>query len=144
MSKMGISTYQSYCGAQIFDAVGLQADFVAKYFTGTNASVEGVGLCRNRARDGRAPQATRSATLRCCATRSKSAANTPTASAARRICGAPSRSPTCSMPCAATRRRSTASFAKQINEQSEQLLTLRGMFRIKTAEDDEPQAGAAR
>ncbi|MFX9703704.1 glutamate synthase central domain-containing protein, partial [Acinetobacter baumannii] len=32
MSKMGISTYQSYCGAQIFDAVGLKADFVAKYF----------------------------------------------------------------------------------------------------------------
>ena len=31
MSKMGISTYQSYCGAQIFDAVGLKADFVAKY-----------------------------------------------------------------------------------------------------------------
>ena len=31
MSKMGISTYQSYCGAQIFDAVGLQSDFVDKY-----------------------------------------------------------------------------------------------------------------
>ena len=35
MSKMGISTYQSYCGAQIFDAVGLKSDFVDKYFTGT-------------------------------------------------------------------------------------------------------------
>src|SRR5207248_4942563 len=33
MSKMGISTYQSYCGAQIFDAVGLKSDFVAEYFT---------------------------------------------------------------------------------------------------------------
>ena len=44
MSKMGISTYQSYCGAQIFDAVGLRSDFVAKYFTGTNSQVEGVGL----------------------------------------------------------------------------------------------------
>ena len=32
MSKMGISTYQSYCGAQIFDAVGLKADFVAQVF----------------------------------------------------------------------------------------------------------------
>src|SRR6476619_1399845 len=40
MSKMGISTYQSYCGAQIFDAVGLKSDFVAKYFTGTNSQVE--------------------------------------------------------------------------------------------------------
>ncbi len=44
MSKMGISTYQSYCGAQIFDAVGLKGDFVAKYFTGTATTIEGVGL----------------------------------------------------------------------------------------------------
>ena len=44
MSKMGISTYQSYCGAQIFDAVGLKSDFVAKYFTGTATRIEGVGL----------------------------------------------------------------------------------------------------
>ena len=44
MSKMGISTYQSYCGAQIFDAVGLKADFVDRYFTGTATRIEGVGL----------------------------------------------------------------------------------------------------
>ncbi|HUN49592.1 MAG TPA: glutamate synthase-related protein, partial [Candidatus Sulfotelmatobacter sp.] len=44
MSKMGISTYQSYCGAQIFDAVGLASGFVEKYFTGTATTVEGIGL----------------------------------------------------------------------------------------------------
>src|SRR6202795_3209494 len=44
MSKMGISTYQSYCGAQIFDAIGLKSEFVAKYFTGTATRIEGVGL----------------------------------------------------------------------------------------------------
>ncbi|TIS91890.1 glutamate synthase large subunit [Mesorhizobium sp.] len=44
MSKMGISTYQSYCGAQIFDAIGLRSDFVQKYFTGTATLIEGVGL----------------------------------------------------------------------------------------------------
>ena len=44
MSKMGISTYQSYCGAQIFDAVGLQSTFVECYFTGTATTIEGVGL----------------------------------------------------------------------------------------------------
>jgi glutamate synthase (NADPH/NADH) large chain len=44
MSKMGISTYQSYCGAQIFDAVGLSSKFVDKYFTGTATTIEGVGL----------------------------------------------------------------------------------------------------
>ncbi len=44
MSKMGISTYQSYCGAQIFDAVGLKSDLVDKYFFGTASNIEGVGL----------------------------------------------------------------------------------------------------
>ncbi len=44
MSKMGISTYQSYCGAQIFDAVGLASDFLERYFTGTASVIEGVGL----------------------------------------------------------------------------------------------------
>ena len=44
MSKMGISTYQSYCGAQIFEAVGLNAEFVAEYFTGTATQIEGIGL----------------------------------------------------------------------------------------------------
>jgi glutamate synthase (NADPH/NADH) large chain len=44
MSKMGISTFQSYCGAQIFDAVGLASAFVDRYFTGTPTQVEGVGL----------------------------------------------------------------------------------------------------
>ncbi|MBM3511453.1 MAG: glutamate synthase large subunit, partial [Alphaproteobacteria bacterium] len=44
IAKMGISTYRSYCGAQIFDAVGLASDFVAQYFTGTASRVEGVGL----------------------------------------------------------------------------------------------------
>ncbi|MBK6905701.1 MAG: glutamate synthase large subunit [Rhodocyclaceae bacterium] len=44
MSKMGISTYQSYCGAQIFEAVGLESSFVARFFTGTPTKVEGIGL----------------------------------------------------------------------------------------------------
>ena len=44
MSKMGISTYQSYCGAQIFDAVGLSDGFLERYFTGTRCAIGGVGL----------------------------------------------------------------------------------------------------
>ena len=44
MSKMGISTYHSYCGGQIFEAVGLNADFVSQYFTGTATQIEGIGL----------------------------------------------------------------------------------------------------
>ncbi|MGH8715073.1 MAG: glutamate synthase-related protein, partial [Casimicrobiaceae bacterium] len=44
MSKMGISTYQSYCGAQIFEAVGLNSAFVDKYFAGTASNIQGIGL----------------------------------------------------------------------------------------------------
>ncbi len=44
MSKMGISTYMSYCGAQIFEAVGLARPLVDKYFTGTPSNVGGIGI----------------------------------------------------------------------------------------------------
>ncbi|HNV89098.1 MAG TPA: glutamate synthase-related protein [Methylotenera sp.] len=44
MSKMGISTYQSYCGAQIFEAIGLNSQFIDQYFTGTATQIEGIGL----------------------------------------------------------------------------------------------------
>jgi glutamate synthase (NADPH/NADH) large chain len=44
MSKMGISTYMSYTGAQIFEAVGLKRELVERYFTGTTSAVEGIGL----------------------------------------------------------------------------------------------------
>ena len=44
MSKMGISTYMSYTGAQIFEAVGLQSSLVNKYFTGTASNIEGIGI----------------------------------------------------------------------------------------------------
>ncbi|TAN55733.1 MAG: glutamate synthase large subunit [Rhodospirillales bacterium] len=44
MAKMGISTFQSYCGAQIFDAIGLAQDFVRRYFTNTASRVGGAGL----------------------------------------------------------------------------------------------------
>ena len=44
LSKMGISTLQSYCGAQIFEAIGLNRAVVERYFTGTPSRIEGVGL----------------------------------------------------------------------------------------------------
>ena len=44
MSKMGISTLQSYCGAQIFEAVGLDRDFVDRYFTWTASRIGGIGI----------------------------------------------------------------------------------------------------
>ena len=133
---MGISTYQSYCGAQIFDAVGLKADFVNKYFTGTATRIEGVGLDRDRRGGGAAAIATRSATRRSSAACSTSAANTPCACAARTTSGTPPRSRPCSTRCAATRRSKYRAFAKILNEQ-DTLVTIRGLFRVKTAEEDE-------
>jgi glutamate synthase domain-containing protein 2/glutamate synthase domain-containing protein 1/glutamate synthase domain-containing protein 3 len=44
ISKMGISTLQSYRGAQIFEAIGLNHDLIDRYFTGTASRIEGVGL----------------------------------------------------------------------------------------------------
>tara|TARA_B110000003_G_scaffold276337_1_gene322295 strand:+ start:10 stop:3630 length:3621 start_codon:yes stop_codon:yes gene_type:complete len=44
MSKMGISTYQSYCGAQVFEAIGLNKEFIEKYFSGTTSNIEGIGI----------------------------------------------------------------------------------------------------
>ena len=44
MSKMGISTYMSYTGSQIFEAIGLAEDLVKKYFTGTASNIGGVGI----------------------------------------------------------------------------------------------------
>ena len=44
MSKMGVSTYMSYCGAQLFEVIGLSSATVGKYFTGTPSRVEGIGV----------------------------------------------------------------------------------------------------
>ena len=118
MSKMGISTYQSYCGAQIFDAVGLRQDFVDQYFTGTHTRIEGVGLAeiaeetvrRHRDAFGDAPVYAVDARRR------------------RRICRPHARrgprldrrdaSRGCSTRCAAIRRTRTAPSPRSINEQS--------------------------
>jgi len=44
MSKMGVSTYMSYCGAQLFEAIGLNSETIDKYFTRTPSRVEGIGV----------------------------------------------------------------------------------------------------
>ena len=59
ISKMGISTIQSYCGAQIFEAVGLERELVDRHFTGTASRIGGIGA--GRARAARRSSATRAA-----------------------------------------------------------------------------------
>jgi glutamate synthase (NADPH) large chain len=44
MSKMGISTWMSYCGAQIFEAIGINRACIEKYFAGTPSNIEGIGV----------------------------------------------------------------------------------------------------
>ncbi len=132
MSKMGISTYQSYCGAQIFDAVGLKSSFVRKFFTGTHSQVEGVGL-RQIARETveRHRQAFAEVPVL------KDALDVGGEYAYRIRGEAHMWRPTVVADLQHAVRGNLPdkyrSFAKQINEQTEQLMTLRGMFRIKSA-----------
>ena len=127
MSKMGISTYQSYCGAQIFDAVGLRP------LRRRNISPAPQPGRRRRARGDRARRASRRhrPLLRragLCATCWRSAAIMPSASAARRMCGRRSVVADLQHAVRGNLPEKYRSFAKQINEQTERLLTLRGMF----------------
>ena len=129
MSKMGISTYQSYCGAQIFDAVGLKSDFVSQYFTGTATRIEGVSVDeiaeetvrRHRDAFGDSPVY-------------KSMLDVG-GDYALRLRGEDHvwTSQTVSTLQHAVRGNSLdqyRAFAKIVNEQTEQLLTIRGFFRI--------------
>ena len=135
MSKMGISTYQSYCGAQIFDAVGLSSAFVERYFFGTATMIEGICL-KEVARETvwRHTDAFGDAPI-------YRTALDVGGDYAYRIRGeAHSWSPeSVSLLQHAVRGNSQdkyRAFAKLLNEQEEQLLTIRGLFRIKSANED--------
>ena len=135
MSKMGISTYQSYCGAQIFDAVGLSRDFVDEFFFGTATSIEGAGLCEIAAETERrhADAFGESPVLRTAlevggeyAYRVRGEAHNWTPQTVALLQHA----------ARGNARDRYDAFAKTLNEQNEQLLTIRGLFRIKSAEED--------
>jgi glutamate synthase (NADPH/NADH) large chain len=135
MSKMGISTYQSYCGAQIFDAVGLRQEFVAKYFTGTHTKIEGVGLAEI------AEETARRHTEAFGEIEIYKTALEVGGEYAYRSRGEDHawNAESVSLLQHAARGNSQEryrAFAKLLNEQSERLLTLRGLFKIKTAEDE--------
>jgi glutamate synthase (NADPH/NADH) large chain len=135
MSKMGISTYQSYCGAQIFDAVGLAQSFVNEYFAGTTTRVEGVGLAEI------ARETVRRHGLAFGDAQVYRDALDVGGDYAFRIRGeAHSWTPhTVALLQHAVRANAHdkfRAFAKFLNEQDEKLLNLRGLFRIKTAEDE--------
>ncbi|MAF29339.1 MAG: glutamate synthase large subunit [Croceicoccus sp.] len=133
MSKMGISTYQSYCGAQIFDAVGLSTAFIDKYFTRTSTTIEGVGLAEVAEETVRRHTAAYSEEqiyqkmldvggIYQYRIRGEEHAWTPTniANLQHAVRG--------------NDFKNYEEFAKSINEQSERLLTIRGLMDLKKAD----------
>ncbi len=137
MSKMGISTYQSYCGAQIFNAIGLSEPFLDRYFTGTTSTTEGAGLTeiseetvrRHRLAFGNAPLYRNALDIGGeYAYRIRGEAHTWTPA-------------TISTLQHATRTNSPdlyADFCRLIDEQNESLLTLRGLMSFKEDADPVP------
>jgi glutamate synthase (NADPH) large chain len=133
MSKMGISTYQSYCGAQIFDAVGLSSAFVDAYFTGTATSIEGVGLTEI------AEEAVRRQAQAYGDSPLYAGMLDPGGIYAVRLRGEDHAwtSETVASLQHAVRgnaREKYDAFARVVNEQSERLLTIRGLMELKPAE----------
>ncbi len=133
MSKMGISTYQSYCGAQIFDAVGLSSPFIKAYFTGTATTIEGIGLAE-----------VAHETVR---RHSEAYGSNPIyrnmldvgGHYGYRIRGeehawTPANVANLQHAVRGNDPKNYAEFAKSINEQSERLLTIRGLMELKLAE----------
>lgn len=134
MSKMGISTYQSYCGAQIFDTVGLSSAFIEAYFTHTDGKIEGVGLDiiaaetlqRHSEAFGNAPVLKNALAVGGeYAWRTRGEAHVWSPESVRNLQHA----------VRGKNPDTYKAFADNINQQSEQLMTLRGLFRMKKAQE---------
>ncbi len=134
MSKMGISTYQSYCGAQIVDAIGLSSEFIEQYFTGTASQIEGIGLDeiaketfeRHRAAYGNVPVLRSSLDVGGdYALRARGEAHAWTSDEVTNLQHA----------VRGNSQDKYRAFADSINKQSERLLTMRGLFRLRPAEE---------
>ncbi len=138
MSKMGISTYQSYCGAQIFDAVGLSSEFVKRFFTGTATTIEGVGITEiaeetlrrhAEAFDGGLVLRNALAIGGEYRFRHRGEDHAWNFDTVRHLQHAVRGSGDKALA-------DYRAYAKSINDQSEALLTIRGLFDIRSAEDD--------
>ena len=137
MSKMGISTYQSYCGAQIFDAVGLAEDFIEDFFTGTATTIGGAGLA----------EIAEEAVLR----HGQAYGDSPLYEGMLDVGGiyqyrlrgedhawTPETVANLQHAVRGEKPDNYAAYAKAINEQSERLLTIRGLMELKPADQPIP------
>ena len=143
MSKMGISTYQSYCGAQIFDAIGLSRAFVDEFFFGTATRIEGAGLAEIAEETARrhADAFGESPVLRNSlevggeyAYRLRGEAH----------CWTPQTVSLLQHAVRGNARDKYDAYAALLNAQNEHLLTIRGLFRLRSAEEDGRKPVAAR
>ena len=135
MSKMGVSTYQSFCGAQLFEAVGLGERLIDKYFCRSISQIGGIGIGdvarESHAWHGQAYGESADETLDCggeYAYRVGGEGHLWTPDSVSRLQQA-------------VRTDSYATYeqyAQLINEQSEQLMTLRGMMSIRAASEQLP------
>lgn len=137
MSKMGISTYMSYTGSQIFESVGLKKQFVDKYFAGTPSKVEGIGLFQVAEEAIRTHEAAFSAdpvlinmleTGGEYAFRARGEDHMWTPDAIAKL----------QHSTRSGKYESYKEYAKIINDQTKRHLTLRGLFDIKTAAEPIP------
>ena len=137
MSKMGISTYQSYCGAQIFEAVGLNSTFIERYFPGTSSKIEGIGV--------------REIAEEAVAVHRLAFGDSPLYRDALDVGGeyafrirgeahmwTPESISKLQHATRSGNYKTYQEYAKLINDQSEQLMTLRGLFEIRNAETPIP------
>jgi glutamate synthase (NADPH/NADH) large chain len=127
MSKMGISTYMSYTGAQIFEAVGLNRDW-CEVLHRHRVKVEGIGIFEVARRRCAATAGLRRDPVLAAAL--EPAASTPTACAAKSTCGRPTRSRSCSTH-AGQQLQTYKEYAQIINDQSRRHMTLRGLFEFR-------------
>ena len=142
MSKMGISTVQSYRGAQIFEAIGLDQDVIDKYFTWTPSRIGGIGLdVIAEEVDGPpptglpGPPASTATTLDAGGQYQwRQRRRVPPVQPARR-------STSCSTPAAPTTTRSSSEYSALVNDQSKRLCTLRGLFEFKLGAAAGPARG---
>ena len=133
ISKMGISTISSYCGAQIFEAVGLEPALIERHFTGTPSRIGGIGLdvLAREALDRHARALPRPRGRAC----SRSAVSTRGARTASTTCGTPRRSRCCSTRCAHGGEQTYEEYSQLVNTDAARKATLRGLLKFRFAED---------
>ena len=131
MAKMGISTIQSYRGAQIFEAIGLNHDVIDKYFTWTASRIEGVGLDVLTRRGADAPSTARFPTRR--STAHGAGRRRPVSMAQRRrvspVQPADDSQTAARLP--HQQLQGVQGILELVNDQAKNLCTLRGLFEFK-------------